>query len=70
VDILAYTPEEFSDMLERSEFVAEAVARGKVILEAARTGGSPCRFFARADLEQATAMAEKVLGAVSEEIMT
>jgi hypothetical protein len=35
VDILAYTPEEFSDMLERSEFVAEAVARGKVILEAA-----------------------------------
>lgn len=33
VDILAYTPEEFEELRERSAFVADAVAEGKVILE-------------------------------------
>ena len=35
VDILAYTPEEFARMQENSAFVADAVANGKLILEAA-----------------------------------
>lgn len=35
VDILAYTPEEFAKMRESSTLVAEAVARGKVLLETA-----------------------------------
>jgi predicted nucleotidyltransferase len=35
VDILAYTPEEFAEMRVRSPVVADAVAYGKVILEAA-----------------------------------
>jgi len=34
-DILAYTPEEFDDLIEESGFVADAVAQGKVIYEAA-----------------------------------
>lgn len=35
VDILAYTPEEFDEMKTQSAFVADALAHGKVILEAA-----------------------------------
>jgi predicted nucleotidyltransferase len=35
VDILAYTPEEFARLLEESAFVADAVAQGRVIYEAA-----------------------------------
>ena len=34
VDILAYTPEEFADMLESSAFVADAAAGGRVVYEA------------------------------------
>jgi predicted nucleotidyltransferase len=35
VDILAYTPEEFADMMEHSAFVAAAAASGRVVYEAA-----------------------------------
>ena len=35
VDILAYTPEEFEEMKERSGFVADAVEQGRVIFAAA-----------------------------------
>ena len=35
VDILAYTPEEFERMAVESDFVMDAVARGRVIHEAA-----------------------------------
>lgn len=35
VDILAYTPEEFTRMKETSDFVATAVEQGRVIFEAA-----------------------------------
>jgi predicted nucleotidyltransferase len=35
VDILAYTPEEFSRLCEESAFVADAVAHGRVLYEAA-----------------------------------
>jgi predicted nucleotidyltransferase len=34
VDILAYTPEEFAEMLESSVFVADAAAGGRVVYEA------------------------------------
>jgi predicted nucleotidyltransferase len=36
VDILAYTPEEFEQMMEESQFLPEAVSKGKTIYE--RTG--------------------------------
>jgi predicted nucleotidyltransferase len=35
VDILAYTPEEFDRLVQESEFVREAMAQGRPILEAA-----------------------------------
>ena len=35
VDILAYTPQEFEEMKERSGFVADAVEQGRVIFAAA-----------------------------------
>lgn len=35
VDILAYTPEEFDLLVKESEFVQQAIAQGRSILEAA-----------------------------------
>jgi predicted nucleotidyltransferase len=33
VDILAYTPEEYEDLLKESDFIREAVEKGRVIYE-------------------------------------
>jgi hypothetical protein len=33
VDILAYTPEEYEELLKENEFVREAVQKGRVIYE-------------------------------------